>query len=286
MEVHYDTGNYESQLYARYEGTIVQIGCRSKYTIAYLGDNVAWLGADKSGNLAVYTNDGIAIKKISTRGIEQIIGSFTRTDDAIGFMYTQAGHTFYVLHFPTADRTFVFDYVTDSWHERTYMNPATGTLHMHRSIYVTFNFNAWISGHYSHSTLFTLDYSYYVNDNPGDDGVNYIRCEKTSPIAFANGNNVRYNAVQVMFAQGTGLIQNNADNVGIDPTVWVQWSDDAGNTWSSQRPAKIGKIGEYAKRSRILGCGMGRNRVWDVVVTDPVSVLLIGLIVESLQCRF
>ena len=48
----------------------------------------------------------------------------------------------------------------------------------------------------------------------------------------------------------------------------------------------MGKMGEYDKRARLLTAGIGRNRVWRVTVTAPVQVILIGLIVESLPCRF
>jgi hypothetical protein len=40
----------------------------------------------------------------------------------LDFTYQQLGHTFYVLIFPTADATWVFDIGEGLWHERTWID--------------------------------------------------------------------------------------------------------------------------------------------------------------------
>lgn len=285
-EVHYDTGNYNGQLYARYDGAIINVGCHAPQSIANLANNVFWLGTDKTGILGVFTNDGMQPRRISKRGIEQIIESMSVYEDAIGWTYSHAGHSFYNIYFPTASKSFVFDLTTDSWHERTFLDKSDGKLYAHKALYATANFNKVIIGHNSHSTIFEFDANYYQNDNAEDAGVNYIKCIKTTPINFQNGVFVRYNAVQPILQQGVGLAVNNIDGVGTDPLVWIAWSDDAGRSWSSEFSAPMGKLGEYNKRSRILTAGLSRNRVWRIAITDPVQVILVGLIVEALPTRF
>ena len=64
--------------------------------------------------------------------IESLIQSIRETStiaDAIGFTYTQRGHKFYVLTFPTGGLTLVYDIAQGLWHERqsygqTRWNPA------------------------------------------------------------------------------------------------------------------------------------------------------------------
>ena len=46
---------------------------------------------------------------VSNRGIEQMINTFARIDDAIAYAYQKNGHSFYVLTFPTANKTLVYD---------------------------------------------------------------------------------------------------------------------------------------------------------------------------------
>jgi hypothetical protein len=66
-----------------------------------------------------------------------------------------------------------------------------------------------------------------------------------------------------------------------DPQAVLQWSDDGGHTWSNERFASIGKIGEKKKRGPIwrrLGCA--RDRVYRVKISDPVKVVMIGAEIE------
>ena len=286
-EVHYDTGNYNGQLFARYQGAVLNIGIGAVNSIAVYANNVFWLGSDISGTLSVYSNDGMSPIKIATRGIEQIITDMSDYSDCKAYTYAQAGHAFYVMYFPTANKTLVYDIITQSWHERTKLIKETGLLARWDGLYATNNFDRLLIGDVSTSTMYELDPSYYLNDNPLDTGYNYIRCCKTTPISFDMGKNVRYNWVQVICNQGSGstTLTGTAAN-SIDPHIELAWSNDTGITYSNERAAPIGKIGEYAKRSRVLSCGLGRNRVWRIVMTDPVPFILVSLLINGNTCAF
>lgn len=285
-EIHYDTGNFNGQLYARYEGAILNVGCSAPKSISYLANSVFWLGSDHSGLVGVFTNNGLQPQRISPRGIEQMIEQMTDYTDAIGFTFSHNGHSFYTLQFPKGNKTFVYDLVTDSWHERTHLNRHVGLLEMHHGLYATKNFDKLIVGDIGHSTVFEFRADYYLNDDPDSTAVNYIRCIKTSPILFSNGNLVRYNSMQVIFQQGVGLSVDTTFDNAIEPKAWVAWSDDAGMTWTSETDVPMGAQGEYTKRSRLLTGGMSRNRMWRIAVTAPVQVILVGIIVDQLVCRF
>lgn len=285
-EVHYDTGDYNGQLFARYQGAIINVGCNAPYSVAVYNNNVFWLATDNTGTLGVYTNDGLVPVRISTRGIEQLVETMGVWTDCTCYCYAQSGHAYYVMQFPQADKTLVYDLVTSAWHERTSLDKATGLLHRWHGMYATSNHDQIIMGDLGTSELYVLDPKYYVNDTPLRDEVNYIRCVKTLPINFANGANVRYNWIQVMCSQGQGLITNTAAGVGIDPTLQVSWSDDSGQTYRNERQAPIGRQGQYAKRTLVLGCGMGRNRVWRIALTDPINFVLVGVLVNGIPARF
>lgn len=280
VEVHYDTGDYANGVWQRYEGAIIEVGCMSPYSIARYANNVFWLGSDKDGTVGVFSNQGMAPARISTRGIEQIVQSFDKYDDCLAFCYAQAGHAFYVMHFQSADRTFVFDIVTGSWHERTFLLKADGTLHRWRGQFAAFNWSRNLLGDNSGDAIYWSDTETYANDNPDGSGVNYIRCVKTSPIGFQNGVWVRYNSLQVILQQGVGLPENTADGVGLDPQCMIAFSNDSGTTWSTERAVSIGRRGEYGRRSRLTNLGTSRNRVWRLAITDPVPVIIVGLMAD------
>lgn len=285
-EVHYDTGNYNGQLFARYQGAIINIGCSAPDSVCVYNNNIFFLGSDINGTLGVFSNDGMSPTRISTRGIETMIENMRTWSDCVGYVYAQGGHSFYVMQFPSASRTLVYDTVTNSWHERTKLIQTDGSYIRWDGMYATENFDSLIVGDTSTSGMYQLSQDYFQNDNPMDSGVNYIRCVKTTPINFSNGNNVRFNWIQIVCSQGTGLITNTAAGVGIDPTIQIAWSNDTGITYSNERTAPLGKQGEYSKRSRVLSCGMGRNRVWRIAMSDPVPFMLVCLLINAVECRF
>lgn len=284
IEVHYDTGNYNTGLFARYEQAIIDMGVAASSSVAKYANNVFWLGSDRTGALGVFTNDGFQPKKISTRGIEQMIQEMNTYTDCIAYAYSHVGHTFYVMQFVTADRTFVYDLVTDSWTERTYLDDPTGLTHIWHGLYATFNWSENVFGDIASDSYYWIDNDSYYNDNPDGIGYNYIKVVKTMPISFNNGLLVRYNSAQLMMQQGTGLNQNTEALVGGDPQVWISWSNDSGNSYIMRRPAPIGALGAYSTRTRLTNLGIGRNRVFMITCVEPVQLIIVGMIFDTTPC--
>lgn len=279
VEVHYDTGEYPGT-WARYEGAIIETGCSAKYSVKRYMNNVYWIGSDRTGTVGVFTNNGFAPQRISTRGIEQIMQSMSNYTDAIGLTWAENGHAFYMIHFPTGDRTLVYDIVTGVWHERTYLYRQDGTTHRWKGNYVAYFNGQVVFGDNVTDALYVSDQYYYVNDDPTGNTVNYIKCVKTTPIGFQSGKMVRYKSIQPMLAQGVGLAQNTDWGVGEDPKIIIQASNDSGNTWTQGRLSFVGKRGEYDRRSRLTTWGMARNRVWSLTYTEPTPYILIGLLAD------
>jgi len=56
----------------------------------------------------------------------------------------------------------------------------------------------------------------------------------------------------------------------------LRWSNDGGSTWSNEHWTSIGAIGAYQNRARWRRLGWSRDRVFEVVVTDPVKAVIIS----------
>jgi hypothetical protein len=64
-----------------------------------------------------------------------------------------------------------------------------------------------------------------------------------------------------------------------DPRVMLRWSDDGGHTWSNEHWKSIGRIGQYGYRTFWRRLGMTqkiRDRVYELSMTDPVKVAIMG----------
>lgn len=121
VEVWYDAGLSDFPL-ARIQGAFNEIGCAAPYSVAKLDNTIFWLGADARGVGIVYKARGYTGERVSTHAVEWHIQQYTNIQDAIGYTYQQDGHYFYVLIFPTANTTWVYDASTESWHERAGWN--------------------------------------------------------------------------------------------------------------------------------------------------------------------
>ena len=61
-----------------------------------------------------------------------------------------------------------------------------------------------------------------------------------------------------------------------DPQAMLRWSNDGGSTWSNEHWTSIGKIGKYKNRAIWRRLGMARDRIFEVVVSDPVKAVIVS----------
>jgi len=211
--------------------------------------------------------EGYQAQVISTPQVEYHISEYEKKDDARGYTYTQEGHVFYVLSFPSADKTWVYDASTKLWHMRS--SGLKGR--RHRSNCCAFFDGKHLVGDYENGKIYELDLDTY-SDN-GD----AIRRIRAAPTVKNNLKRVFHYQFEVKFEAGTGL------NVGqgTDPQAMLDWSDDGGHTWSNEHWASMGKIGEYDRRAVWRRLGQSRERVYRVTITDPIKVVMIGAQLET-----
>jgi len=263
-EVFYDSGDAGFP-FERIQGAFLEVGLGARFSIARNATSVFWLGKDTQGSGIVYTAQGYTPQRISTHAVEAAIQSYSSVSDAVGFCYQEEGHSFYVLNFPTANTTWVFDATTGYWHERTYNN--LGAIERHRANCHTFAFGKHIVGDYANGKIYQL-----TTDALSDDGVEIIR-ERTLPHVTAGLKRVFYSSFQLDLETGVGI---DGTGQGTDPQIMLQFSDDGGHSWSNEKWTAMGKIGARKRRAIWRRLGASRDRVFRVRITDPVKVIIMG----------
>ena len=130
-------------------------GCAARQAAEY--DNmIFWLTRDRQGQGIVMMATGEKTTRVSTFAIEAEIAGYDRINDAIGFCYQMAGHTFYVLTFPQADRTWSYDITTGLWHQWAWID-SNGAEHRHRAnCYWAVN-DLGVVGDWQNGNLYALD---------------------------------------------------------------------------------------------------------------------------------
>lgn len=245
--------------FARDSNGFLEIGCAAGDTFAKADNSIYWLADD----LTVRRLDGYTPVRVSQHGVEQAIRTYT-VSDAYAFGYTQDGHVFYVLTFPTSAHTWVLDVTTGEWHERaSYGNTRwtpSSTANAFGKVFVQSSTTAHLS---------SLDPDYYQDfSDPVVNPTGILRSEWTYGSVYNAGHRTFHSNFQVLAETGVGLTvgQGSAPEMGLDV------SDDGGRTWRAMPNKSLGAIGRYRNRVRWQRLGSSRDRVYRNWVSDPVKV--------------
>lgn len=301
VEVWYNSGATDFPL-QRIQGAFNEIGCAAPYSIAKMDNGLFWLGADARGRGIVYRANGYTGQRISTHAVEWQIQQYGDLSDAVAYTYQQDGHSFYVLIFPSANTTWVYDVATQAWHERA--GWSNGAFTRHRSnCQMAFN-SEIIVGDYEDGRIYAFDLDVYADD---DQTQRWLRSWRALPTGQNNLTRTAHHSLQIDMEAGVGLggydiddpldtllaetgvelitedgiplLVSVATTVGARPQVMLRWSDDGGHTWSNEHWADVGRIGEYSRRVLFRRLGMTlklRDRVYELSGTDPVKTAIMG----------
>ena len=302
VEVYYDAGNADFPL-QRIQGAYNEIGCAATFSVAKLDNGLFWLGADARGQGIVYRSQGYSGQRISTHAIEYAIAQYGNISDAIAYTYQQEGHSFYVLTFPSANATWVYDVSTQAWHERAGFD--NGNFTRHRSnCQMAYNSEV-VVGDYANGNLYAFDLDVYADNGSIQ---KWLRSWRALPTGQNNLNRTAHHSLQLDCESGVGInnsagtdpcflttenglflitengnyllaVSGDSFTIGFDPKAMLRWSDDGGHTWSNEHWSPMGKIGVYQQRVfwRRLGMTLKlRDRIYEISGTDPVKIAIMG----------
>jgi hypothetical protein len=268
-EVWYDAGTADFPL-QRIQGAFNEIGCAAPYSVAKVDNSVFWLGSDARGRGIVYRNNGYKGQRVSTHAVEWQIQQYSDISDALAYSYQQDGHIFYVLIFPTANTTWVYDASTQAWHERAGWENSEFTRHR-SNCQVVYN-NEIIVGDYENGNLYAFDLTDYSDNG---DIQKWLRSWRALPTGTNNLKRTSQHTLQIDCEAGVGTDTGQGSN----PQMMLRWSDDGGHTWSNEHWMSMGRIGEYYNRAFARRMGMTlklRDRVYELSGTDPVKITIMG----------
>jgi hypothetical protein len=251
-------------------GAFNELGCAAPYSVAKMDNQIYWLGQDARGRGMVYKASGYIGQRVSTHSVEWQIQQYADISDATGYTYQQDGHSFYVLNFPSANATWVYDAATGAWHERAgFVN---GEFTRHRGNNMCNFLGDIVIGDFENGNIYTFDLDVYQDNGQPQ---KWLRSWRALPTGSNSLKRTAQHSLQLDCETGVGL----NDGQGSNPQVMLRWSSDGGHTWSNEHWTSMGRIGEYGVRAiwRRLGMTLKiRDRVYEVSGTDPVRVYIMG----------
>ena len=270
-EVWVDVGSYPFP-FQRVPGTSTQHGIAAKFSMARLGNSFAYVSRNNRGQGQIMMMNGYVPTRISTHAVEQTLLN-QYIDDAISWTYQLEGHECYVVTFPTLDLTWVYDISTQMWHKWLYVDNQN-VFHRHRGNCSAVFQGLVMVGDYQNGQIYELDPLNYTDN--GDE----IRRIRRAPHIVTDLQREYLEELQIQFQPGVGLTgittPLNNEVVGANPQAMLRWSNDGGSTWSNEHWTTIGQIGKYKNRAIWRRLGWARDRVFEVVVTDPINAVIIS----------
>jgi hypothetical protein len=253
-QIYYNSGQADFPFSRHPSGVIERGTVSARSVVAYQGA-IGWLGDD----LNVYIMQGGALQKVSTPAIDIAIAGYTGHSAAHAIVYQDEGHIFYCLTFPEA--TICYDVSTQRWHERK-----SEGLNYWRARGHAFFDQQNLVGDVTDGKIYELDLDTYTDN--GDT----IRREVVAPPIHAEDARAFLYSVELDVESGVGLVTGQ----GSEPEVALDWSDDGGFTWSSERWRQLGRMGERRKRVKWNRLGQFRERSLRFAITDPVKVAILA----------
>jgi hypothetical protein len=216
------------------------------------------------------------------------------------------------VNFPTIDITWAYDFTTSLWHKWLWVD-SNNVYHRHRSNCAAVFQDIVVVGDWENGNLYQLDQSEY-QDNGGE-----IRRLRRAPHLVADLQRQYFDELQIQFQPGVGIGGFSRDRniyigspytiplndplrIGVqdivvlgdanqlnpneplhNPQAMLRWSNDGGSTWSKEYWQEIGQQGKYKNRAMWRRLGMARDRVFEVVVTDPVKAVIISANLKGSQ---
>jgi len=303
-EVWVDVGSFPFP-FQRIPGTSTQHGIAAKFSMSRVGNSFAYVSRNIRGQAQIMMMNGYIPQRISNHAVENTLTD-QYIDDAIAWTYQLEGHECYVVSFPTLDLTWVYDITTEMWHKWLWVDN-NNVYHRHRGNCASLFQGQVLVGDYANGQIYQLDKSNYT-----DNGQN-IRRLRRAPHIVTDLQRQYLEELQIQFQPGVGttglssadqdtfigspyfiapndflvvspaatLILGLKNQISISttttyPQAMLRWSSDGGSTWSNEHWVTIGQAGKYKNRAIWRRLGWSRDRVFEVVVTDPVNAVIIS----------
>jgi len=290
-EVWYNAGGQYFP-FDRLVGTLMQSGCKAVHSVSRFNvdgqDGVIWFGRSERGENVLLRTRGFNTDVVSTPAFSAEVRNYPITSDAVGYTYQEDTHEFYVITFPSADVTWVYDAQSNLLHKRLSYDPYQTTptvnvyippgFHRHRSNCFMNFAGMRLVGDYQCGAIYQLTRNVYT------DAGWPLLSKRRSPHIWDRGQRGRtfMTSLQLDFATGSG----NPSGLGSNPQAGLSISRDGGKTFGQRTFAPMGAQAQNRVRTMWRRLSWARDAVVDLEVIDPVSRDLIGATLRAFSSAY
>jgi hypothetical protein len=274
-------------------GQLVPHGTIAPYSVCTTDVNAFYLSQDKDGRAIGLMIEGYGAKRVSTFALEDEWLKYPTLTDAISYTYQQGGHTFWVIHFPSANKSWAYDLATKQWHQRAWLDQ-NGKFNRERVAFHAFAYNTNVGMDWQTGQIYALDQNTYTDAGAP---IGFVR---SFPHVVDEMKEITMTEFVADMATGTWSGSSESPSVtgpwsaGFSsgfgplneveaPCVCLRVSKDGGGTWGNYRKKTLISAGHYRTMLRWRGLGMGRDVVFELSWSAPFSTGLNQAFVDAVK---
>ena len=241
-------------------GSATEWGLAATWSVAKFDNSFACLVKNRMGQVMVAHIAGYLPKKISTPDLDFQINSYSRVDDATAYSYMIGGHAMYVISFPTAGKTWLYDSSTGFWSSlKSY------GLTRHRGEFGTTFAGKTLVCDYQTGIIWQLSTTAMSDATGAIESQIVMETIQTGDLDRITVSKLR---LDMEVGDGTTSIPS--------PQISLQVSRDNGNTYGAEMFTSAGSVGNYNEMVEWNRLGTARNFVFKVRMVDAVPFVLVG----------
>lgn len=272
-ETYIDAGNAVGSPFSAAPDGFIQLGCAltGGYTLAIQDQALHWLASD----LTIRRANGQTPMRVSNHGIEAVINTANLAGQLAGayaLTYTYLGHLFYALTLPACGRTLVLDITTGEFHE---LSSSATTFGQWRVLCALPAYGKQLVGDSLSGQIGYLDTTATTEFGSTQ------TMSWTHQAVYSNNARISHRRLELLVGAG------QAATYGTTPYVSLNVSDDGGETFRAFPMKSLGVRGNYTSRAVWTNLGVGRQRVYQFSISDPlVTTWVIDCLLDAAPGRF
>lgn len=279
VEFFFDNANTTGSPLARQASAVQQMGCAAANSVVQTEKQVVFVGTTGNGGFTVWLIDAFTPKEIGTSSIKEAflreswLGSMT---SIIGNVVRVNNQKLYIVRLLFTERTFVYSFDTDMWHEWQSGHNLTGTDVVRNFDGVFCSDGNWGSPYVQlvDGTILSLMDDGVINDDSLGNYPNelFLCTIQTQRLNFDTINRKTMSRLSVLADDG--------GNGNVPLEMLVQWSDDDGVSWNTGQTLHI-TPSSGDDLPAIHQLGMFRRRTFKLTCVHTATPLrLLGIEVD------
>jgi len=248
--------------FSRLEGSFQPFGGSAAHSLARIGSSWIWLDHERR----LVTMQGRNVVPVSNP-YERVIQRFTSVDDAKGYVISVDGYPLYILNFPTARTTLVYNYSSQKWSKWGFWDTAKGSYDRFKgqSYCYARAWNFHLIGDNATGKIYKMAKTTFQDDG------NAIRTlSRTGNISHGTETQKISHEVRIRTKRGVA----NADIA--DPQFVMRARRNNRGPFGNERWRSLGQAGEHELHLRYQRNGRYKTIQYEFIHSDPSNYVLIG----------